>query len=514
MGERSWRPIRRTVLKAMASTLGGAALSPVAGIASAMPSPTGSLQRQLLEYDAVGLAQLIRAKTISAKEVVNAAITRIDALDEDINALTTETFDRALDRLPDTPPDTLFQGVPTLVKDLIDVGGVRRTNGSRLNLANIPKKSVAYVEAMERAGLSILGMTNTPEFASGALTDNVAFGATSNPWNLTRNAGGSSGGSAAAVAAGYVPLAQGTDGGGSNRIPASCCGILGMKASRYRQVSGEADGGHYFLRTHQCLSRTVRDSAALLAATENPVNRAGYAPVGLVEGASKRRLRIAVSTENSFGEQPEASVLEVLNATVSLCESLGHEVTLVPNSVIGEQMFPAAEGIMLAPMSGLIAQIESISGKRAEETGLLTKSTIDMARYGQSLVKNARQQGVDYFRQLTRDFDRFFDTYHLWLTPTIPIEAPPNGYITHDSAFELALLRNRQLLGYTLIANGIGAPAMSVPLFHSSKTGLPIGSHFMAAPGADRMLYELAFELESAQPWKQRWAPHSGMSLR
>jgi amidase len=513
MAIEDWKPNRRTVLKAMAGTLGGAVLSSSADVVSTVSSPTQSLQHQLLEYDAVGLAQLIRTKTVSAKEVVNAAITRIEALDPDINALTTKTFDRALDRLSEIPADSLFQGVPTLLKDLIDLGGVRRTNGSRLNLTNIPEKSVAYVEAMERAGLSILGMTNTPEYASGALTDNIAFGATNNPWDLARNAGGSSGGSAAAVAAGYVPLAQGTDGGGSNRIPASCCGILGMKASRYRQVSGEADGGHYFLRTHQCLSRTVRDSAVLLAATENPLNRAGYAPVGLVEGASKRRLRIAVSTENSFGEQPEDSVLEVLNTTISLCESLGHEVVLVSNPVVGEHMFPAAEGIMLAPMPGLIAQVESMSGKRVEETGLLTKATIDMARYSQSLARNARQQGLDYFGQLTRDFDKFFETYDLWLTPTIPVESPQNGYITHDSAFELALMRNRQLLGYTLVANGIGAPAMSVPLFHSSKTGLPIGSHFMAAPGADRMLYELAFELESAQPWKQRWAPHSAMHL-
>ena len=507
-----WSSDRRRALKIAASSL-GAILSPASSIAFSMTEPAVSLQRELLKYDAIGLAQLIRSGEISAVEVINATITRINALDQEINALTTETFERALTRLDTMPSDTRFQGVPIVLKDLIDLGGVPRTNGSRLNLANIPEKSVAYVEAIERAGLSILGMTNTPEFASGALTDNVAFGVTKNPWDLTRNSGGSSGGSAAAVAAGYVPIAQGTDGGGSNRIPASCCGILGMKASRYRQVSGEADGGHFFLRTHQCLSRTVRDSAALLAATENPVNRAGYPPVGLVEGPAKGRLRIAVSAENSFGEQPEASVLAALNETIKLCESLGHEIIIVPNPVSGEHMFPAAEGIMLAPLPTLLAQVESMMGKQAEETGLLTNATIDMARYSQGLPKNAQQKGIEYFLQLTRDFESFFETYDMWLTPTIPIEAPVNGYISHDTDFDLALRRNRQLLGYTMIANGIGAPAMSVPLFHSSVTGLPIGSHFMASPGADRMLYELAFELEMAQPWAQRWAPHSGMSL-
>ena len=136
-----------------------------------------------------------------------------------------------------------------------------------------------------------------------------------------------------------------------------------------------------------------------------------------------------------------------------------------------------------------------------------------MARYSQGLPQNAQQEGLAYFSRLTRDFAEFFETYDLWLTPTIPIETPANGYISHDTSFDLALQRNRQLLGYTMIANGIGAPAMSVPLFHSSETGLPIGSHFMAPPGADRMLYELAFELEMAQPWAQRWAPYSGMSL-
>jgi amidase len=232
-----------------------------------------------------------------------------------------------------------------------------------------------------------------------------------------------------------------------------------------------------------------------------------------VEGPAKRRRRIAVSAENSFGEQPEASVLAALNETIKLCESLGHEIIIVPNPVSGEHMFPAAEGIMLAPLPTLLAQVESMMGKQAEETGLLTNATIDMARYSQGLPKNAQQKGIEYFLQLTRDFESFFETYDMWLTPTIPIEAPVNGYISHDTDFDLALRRNRQLLGYTMIANGIGAPAMSVPLFHSSVTGLPIGSHFMASPGADRMLYELAFELEMAQPWAQRWAPHSGMNL-
>jgi len=469
---------------------------------------------ELLPFDGVGLATLIRNREVSARELIEAAIARIDRLDGTLNALTTRTYERALSRAESIPSNAPFAGVPTLLKDLIDLGGVRRSNGSRLNITHVPKNSVAYVEALEQSGLSILGMTNTPEFASGALTDNLAFGATLNPWDLARNAGGSSGGSAAAVAAGYVPLAQGTDGGGSNRIPASCCGVLGMKPSRYRQVSGEADGGHYFLRTHQCLSRSVRDSATLLAATENPSNQLGYAPVGLVEGPAKRRLRIAVTVEDSFGAKPDASVQEVLQATIALCTSMGHEVIEVANPVNGHAMFPAAEGIMLAPMPRLLAQVEALTGRRAEDAGILSRATVDMARYGATLPANARDAGLAYFKQLTQDFVAFFQQFDVWLTPTIPVEAPLLGYLSHDTPFDRALERNRQLLGYTLAANGIGAPAMSVPLFHSATTGLPIGSHFMAAPGEDRMLYELAFELEAAKPWAQRWAPHSAMRLR
>ena len=164
---------------------------------------------ELLPFDGVGLATLIRKREVSARELIEAAMARIDRLDGTLNALTTRTYERALSRAESIPSNAPFAGVPTLLKDLIDLGGVRRSNGSRLNITNVPKNSVAYVEALEQSGLSILGMTNTPEFASGALTDNLAFGATLNPWDLARNAGGSSGGSAAAVAAGYVPLAQG-----------------------------------------------------------------------------------------------------------------------------------------------------------------------------------------------------------------------------------------------------------------------------------------------------------------
>ena len=503
MSDDVWMPNRRFILRSAVTTLAAVSLAP----AFAAQGRASALQDELLQYDAVGLAKLIRAGEVSAREVLEASVTRIEALDGQINALTTRSFAKALEQVAHISPDTVFAGVPTLLKDLIDYAGVRRTSGSLLYLSNVPKASVEYVQAMERAGLSILGMTNAPEFASGALTENLAFGATRNPWDLGRHVGGSSGGSAAAVAMGYVPLAHGTDGGGSNRIPAAYCGVLGMKASRYRQRSGEPDGGHFFLRTHQCLSRTVRDSAALLAATENPNNQTNYPAVGLVEGPGKRRLRIAVTSENAFGEAPVPAVKQVLEDTMKLCEALGHHVVEVPNPIKGEALFEAADGLMLAGMPSLLALVESLTGKPAEEAGILTRATVELGRYGARLPQDASETGLRYFAQLTAEFEQFFGTYDVWLTPTVPVEAPQIGHPAYDDPFETAFARNRQLLGYTVAANGTGAPAMSVPLFHSSATGLPVGSHFMAAPGADRTLYELAFELEAAQPWASRRPP-------
>ena len=491
-------------------TVGSMAMGAIAGAKAGLENTAPKLlDDELLEYDAVGLAELIRDRHVSSREVLQASISRIERLDGTLNAVTTRSFSRAIDRLDQIGPDTPFAGVPTLLKDLVDVGGIRRTSGSRLLLSNIPEESVEYVQAMERAGLNFLGMTNTPEFASGALTDNLAFGATRNPWDLERSAGGSSGGSGAAIAAGYVPLAHGTDGGGSNRIPASCCGVLGMKPSRYRQVSGEKGGKHMFLRTHQSLSRSVRDSATLLAATENPDNRAGYPLVGKVDAPSRRRLRIAFSLENCLGVLPEKTVAAAVEQTAHLCASLGHHVSEVKNPINGASMFKAFEGISLVGMPGLLATVESLTGRKAEEAGILSQAMVDLGRYSESLDANSYDDGLAWFRRAESGFADFFQQFDLWLTATLPIETPKIGYVGPNTEFGLAHSRNQELMSYTAVANGFGAPAMSIPLFLSSETGLPIGSHFIAAPGADRTVYELAYELEAAKPWANLWGPFS-----
>ncbi len=253
-------------------------------------------------------------------------IRRIETANPKLNLMATPAYDRAREKAESIPRDTLFAGVPILMKDMIDVGGIYRTDGSRLNSANMPEKNVAYVDAVESAGLNILVMTNVPEFASCVVTANDLFGAIHNPWDINYSAFASSGGAAVAVAGGVLPMTHGTDGGGSSRLPASTTGILGMKPSRFRMLSGEADGGHDLIKTNQTLSRTVRDSAMLLSLTED---RSGmvYEPVGLVQGSSKKRLRVGYVADMPGLCDVELAVKAAQDRSANLLQQLGHTLS-------------------------------------------------------------------------------------------------------------------------------------------------------------------------------------------
>jgi amidase len=233
-------PSRRKVLKSIIGTASYAALVPaVARTAVAAPKKLD----EFVDYDALGMAGLIKRGEISQKEAVEITIRRIEALEPLINAITTRTYDRAFEKAESISKDTTFAGVPILIKDMIDVGGVRRTDGSRMMLTNIPRENVKYIDGVEAAGMNIIGMTNVPEFAQlGIVTNNTAFGMSKNPWDLSKSTLGSSGGAGAAVASGMVPLAHGTDGGGSNRLPPCTQGVFGIKPSRARMLPGEQVG--------------------------------------------------------------------------------------------------------------------------------------------------------------------------------------------------------------------------------------------------------------------------------
>ena len=467
-------------------------------------------QRELLDFDALGLTQLIRAGELRQSEVLDATIERIEALDGSINSVIDQAFERARAAADLVDRDAPFAGVPTFVKDLIDVAGMRRSEGSQLQMGNISQASPDYITAMENAGLIIAGKTNTPEFASLPVTDNAVFGKTLNPWNLSYSPGGSSGGSAAAVAAGYTPIAHGTDGGGSNRIPASACGLFGMKASRGRQASGELDGSQPVFKTHHAISRTVRDSAALFAATE--IQDGGpYEPVGLVTTPVSNRLRVAVSAADVFGTGPESQAQRALESTIALLVNLGHDVIEVANPVDGHDFYQAYSDLFLSRTVGMIAAIEAQAGAPIEETGLLTPLTIGLMRQSDELAPDAAERGEAYLRKVSQDIDTLFTQADVWLTLVHPFDAI--GADEFDPTDDFDAGKSERYLSNAAVANMTGAPSMSVPLYFDSPTGVPIGSMFTAAPGADGLLYELAFALEQARPWASNWAPHSAMFI-
>lgn len=462
-----------------------------------------------LDKDALELSSMLKAGFLSQHEIVEIIIGRIEASDPLLNFITTPAFVRARNKAGSIPLDSTFAGVPILMKDMIDVGGIRRTDGSRLNTTNIPQKNVPYVDAVEKAGFNILGMTNVPEFASCVVTDNDMFGATRNPWNLDYSTFSSSGGAAAVVAAGVLPVAHCTDGGGSCRLPASCTGILGMKPSRYRMLSGEADGGHDIAKTNQIMSRTVRDNAALFNQTEDKSGKF-YEPVGFVEGKSHRRLRIAYAYDapGLMGVEPE--VMVAFQNSLSLLRDMGHVLAEAQYPVDIEKFFRGYNAFFAEKVGGLREGVERISGRGPLDSGLLTRFLASTIEYESSLDAESVVQDRAYLDTLPERFDSLFEKYDILITPVSPVvgvklnDAGPNDtYNMERARFTIGCMK------FTAPVNFAGNPAMSVPLYWKSNSGLPIGTHFIAARGNDRLLYELAYELEEARPWKDKWAPHS-----
>lgn len=465
---------------------------------------------ELIDFDALGLAQLIKKKEISAGEMTELIIRRIEAVEPIINAISTRTFERARGKADKIPLDSTFAGVPVLIKDMIDVGGVRRTDGSRLLLTNVPQKNVAYIDGVEAAGMNIIGMTNVPEFAQlGIVTNNSAFGKSRNPWDLSKSTLGSSGGAGAAVAAGILPLVHGTDGGGSNRLPASANGVFGMKPSRERMLSGEADGGHSQFKTNQAMSRTVRDSAALFNETEDKSGKV-FEPVGLVEGPGKRRLRVGFAANMKGGLKSDAGVLRAMESSAKLLQDLGHEIVEVEMPIDSEEFFKNFNGAFLRRFGVFSEMASGLSGRSAADSGLLDPWTASLIAYGASITEEEERNGLAYLAKVPGMFGALFEKVDILMSPVMPVvsvggdELRPVDLV-NDSLLEF--LQDR--MQFTAPTNVAGIPAMSVPLHWEQSSGLPVGTMFQSAIGNDRMLYELAFELEEARPWKSKWAPYS-----
>ncbi|WP_339831913.1 amidase [uncultured Parvibaculum sp.] len=486
---------RRHFLKSTAATA-VVASAYGAGFRPALAAP------DLARLDALGQAELVARGEATAQELVDAAIARIEEVNPQVNAVVTELFERGREAARGELPEGPFTGVPNLVKDLDNLAGARTTSGSRLFADNIAAATDPLITANEAAGFIMVGKSNTPEFGLLGTTEPLLLKPSRNPWNLEHSTGGSSGGAAAAVASGMVPLAHATDGGGSIRIPASCCGVFGLKPSRGRIfLGGDTLPGD--IGVQHCVSRSVRDSATLFSVTEMAGEDAVFAPVGRVTGPGKKRLKIAFDTMSYYGTEPDADVKAALEETAKLCADLGHEIVPARNPVEGEPFIEAFLTVWASGPSHLVALAKE-NGLDPEE--VLEPWTNGLAVYYDAKPGDAMEKALAAFAAATAQVNAFMSGYDVWLTPMLASAPPKLGEQDPRVPFDTLYERTIRYVAYTPLHNVAGTPAMSVPLSWNDK-GLPIGSQFAAPLGGEKVLFELAFELEQARPWADKVAP-------
>jgi amidase len=487
------------------------------------------------QVDGLGLAALVAAGEVSPRELLDEAIARAERVNPRLNAIVLRMDAEARERAAAPPPGP-FRGVPFLLKDLaVTHAGTPLQNGSRLFEGFIPDRDAELVARYKAAGLVIFGRTNTPEFGLVPTTEPVLYGAAHNPWRLGHSTGGSSGGAAAAVASGVVPLAHGSDGGGSIRIPASCCGVFGMKPTRGRLPCGPDMSELFFgFAIDHALTRSVRDSAALLDATAGPEPTSPYhaPPVNgtflAAAGTPPGRLRIAYTSEPLLpapGVHPDCRA--AVEDAARLCASLGHDV------VEARPHFDArrfAKDFFYVFCTGAGAQLDVLEEMfgRPIGPGDVETTTWLMAMIGRRLGAAAFGASLHRLQDASRDIQRFFKDHDVLLTPTLAkpprrqgeilprgLEAWVHGFVAKRSLhsvlriqkiIDLAVDRAYAFSPFTPVFNVTGQPSMSVPLWWSREE-LPIGAMFSGRFGDEATLFRLAGQLEEARPWRDRRPP-------
>lgn len=466
-------------------------------------------------FDAVGLAELVRRKEVTPEELLRVAVEAIHAVNPALNAVIDTREGDASEALKQGIPEGPFRGVPFLIKDIgLHAAGVPTDMGSRMAQGTVFPHDSALMARYRRAGLVLLGRTNAPEFGNNATTEPVLHGPTRNPWDVKRSPGGSSGGSAAAVAAGIVPVAHGNDGGGSLRIPASLCGVFGLKPTRGRNSLGPDAGDFIFgMGIEHVLSRSVRDSAAMLDATQGPEAGDPYfapppqRPYLEEVGRAPGRLRIALMTEAPMGSPVSAECVEAARAAARLCTELGHDVVEAAPEHDGQLLHEAVSTVWSATMASLVGMLGQFSG-RDPGPELLEATTWAAVRHGRELKATDLQRALGVFNLVSRQVGAFFQQYDVLLSPTVAAPPFPLGLLDanaprtarewYDHAFGHC--------PFTALFNVTGQPAMSVPL-HWSAEGLPIGVQFAGRYADEATLFQLAGQLEQARPWAQRRPP-------
>jgi amidase len=470
----------------------------------------GELAEQTRWLDATDQAALVARGEVSPRELVEAAIDRIEALDGPINALTYRTFDEARRHADGPLPDGPFRGVPFLLKDLnAHMAGMPLSNG------NVALRDAGYrstvdtvlVARFRAAGLVVCGRSNSPEMGTVPVTEPVAWGPTRNPWDLERTPGGSSGGAAAAVAAGMVPFAHASDGGGSIRIPAACCGLVGLKPSQGRISTGphRAETG---LGVELAVSHSVRDTAALLAAVSGPGVGdsviAPESPVGFVDALRRDpgRLRIGVLAHHPTGGAIEDDCVAAAESAARMLEGLGHSVEYAHPAALadadGTARFMALWSVGAAMN---LAAYGELLGRP------LTESEVEPMNWAQAEFAR-RMSGVDHAAALAAvaDFRRrclswWAGGFDLLVTPTTAQVSPPIGDHANDPASPMEPLRRAaEWVAFTPAFNTSGQPAVSLPL-QRTASGLPVGVQLVADYGREDLLISVAAQLEAAHPW-------------
>ena len=479
---------------------------------SAMMDPAS-----LAGVDALDTARLLRRGEVSALEVVDAAIARIEAVNPVLNAVVWARYDKARDEaraLGRSPlPASPLAGVPFLLKDLgATLAGTRQTQGSRALRDHVSSMDTVLAERQRAAGLIVLGKTSTPEFGNHSTSEPVLFGPARNPWDLDRTTGGSSGGSAAAVASGMVPAAHGNDGAGSLRIPASCCGVVGLKPTRGRNSwapLGDVMGG---LAVEHALTRSVRDSAAILDATSGRVPGDPYSPPPpsrpfLAEvGANPGRLRIAWSARPPVAADVDPECAQAARDTAELLASLGHEVEEAAPEFDGETLIePFARIWAISNLHGF-REITRMLGRPPEQDELEI-TTWELIEYARRFGAADLLDAFDDLARATRAIAPFFERYAAWVTPSLAQLPKPLGILNASQGGAVEWWRfDSEFNPWNPIANMTGQPAVSLPLAWSGN-GLPIGTLLFGRYGDEATLFRLAGQLEAARPWAGRVPP-------
>ena len=450
----------------------------------------------LADHDAVALARLIRRGELDAREVTAAAIARAQAVGA-LNAVEYEAYELALKRVPRAG---VFGGVPTFVKDNTDVAGMPTRHGSDAVPPRPATADGAFAKQYLAQGFTLLGKSRLPEFGFSASTEFLRREPTRNPWHTEYSSGASSGGAAALVAAGVVPIAHANDGGGSIRIPAACCGLVGLKPTRGRFIDGEqARSLPVNIVSEGVVTRSVRDTAHFFAGMEGTWRNGKLKPVGLVEGPGRRGLRIGLVLDSISGHATDEQTRAAVNATARLLESLGHRVEEMPlpvkPSFAGD--FSLYWGMLAFSVTRFGHKLIA-PGFDASQVDNLSRGLADMFRrqiHRTPLMLYRLRKSWD-------DYARVMKQYDAVLSPVLAHVTPRLGHLSPKQEFEPLFQNLLRYVAFTPLNNASGSPAVSLPMGTSSE-GLPIGVQLSAAHGDERTLLELAYALEEAQPWRR-----------